>query len=60
MKKLLLITALILSGCAYQGVYRYKCQDPENWEKQECNPPSCKVDGTCSKDLIGFDWENDE
>jgi hypothetical protein len=49
-------TALLtLAGCGYQGGYRYECQDPENWEAPECNPPMCKVDGACSKDLIGFD-----
>jgi hypothetical protein len=51
------VLALLLASCGYQGHYRYKCQDPENWEAPECNPPMCKVDGACSKDLIGFDWE---
>lgn len=58
MKKILFIsTILFMSSCGYQGNYRYECQDPINWEKEECNPPLCKVDGACSKDLIGFDWE---
>lgn len=48
-----------MSGCGYDGHYRYECQDPENWEAEECNPPMCKVDGACSKDLIGFDWEEE-
>lgn len=46
---------LALSGCGYDGGYRYACQDPAMWEAPECNPPICKVDGACSKDLIGFD-----
>lgn len=55
MKKLIGIAllGLILSGCGYDGSYRYPCQDPANWEKAECNPPICEVDGTCSKDIVG-------
>lgn len=49
------VCVLALSACGYQGSYRYPCQDPENWDSKECNPPICKVDGACSKDLIGFD-----
>lgn len=56
MKKVLIsITILVLSGCGYDGNYRYECQDPENWEKQECNPPLCLVDGMCTETLLGFD-----
>ena len=56
MKKVLIsITILVLSGCGYDGGYRYECQDPENWEKQECNPPLCLVDGMCTETLLGFD-----
>ena len=56
MRKLLVAAALVvLSSCGYDGGYRYACQDPANWDAEECNPPICKVDGACSKDLIGFD-----
>lgn len=48
------LTAL-LSGCGYDGHYRYPCQDPANWEKAECNPPICEATGTCTKDLINKD-----
>jgi hypothetical protein len=51
------IAGFAFSGCGYDGVYRYPCQDPENWDAKECNPPLCRVDGTCWKDLIGFDPE---
>ena len=54
------VAVLAFSGCGYDGHYRYECQDPENWEAEECNPPLCKADGACSKDLIGFDWEEVE
>lgn len=54
-KWLCLFTLVFASACGYQGYYRYSCQEAENWHKDECNPPICKVDGACSKDLIGFD-----
>lgn len=55
-----LILAGLSSGCGYDGSYRYECQDPDNWRSPECNPPMCKVNGDCSKDLIGFDWEEQQ
>jgi hypothetical protein len=45
---------LTVSGCGYDGHYRYSCQDPENWELEECNPPICEVDGNCTEVLLGF------
>ena len=55
MKKLALIAGiLLLSSCGYDGGYRYPCQDPANWGAEECNPPICKVDGTCTETLLGF------
>lgn len=59
MKKLIPALILLLASCGYDGHYRYECQDPVNWKKEECNPPMCKVDGACSKDLIGYDWEQE-
>jgi len=44
--------ALGLTSCGYQGFYRYPCQNPDNWEKAECNPPICEASGTCTKDII--------
>lgn len=51
---LLLATALTLglAGCGYDGHYRYKCQDPKNWESAECKPPICTANGACPEDLI--------
>jgi hypothetical protein len=46
---------LSLSGCGYQGSYRYHCQDPANWGAKECVPPECKATGMCTTDLLGFD-----
>lgn len=55
MKRLMFVGALVLAGCGYDGHYRYECQDPENWETEECNPPVCLVDGMCTENLLGFD-----
>jgi len=57
MKKLIAIALsgllmVLLSSCGYSGHYRYPCQDPENWEKAECNPPVCEASQTCTKDVI--------
>jgi hypothetical protein len=43
---------LSLSGCGYDGHYRYPCQDPTNWESAECKPPICTANGACPEDLI--------
>ena len=53
MKRLIWIGILLLSGCGYNGNFRYPCQEPQNWEKVECVPPVCEASGTCTKDLIG-------
>lgn len=43
-----------LSGCGqYQGWTRYECQLAENWDKAECNPPECHVQGICTEDILG-------
>lgn len=42
----------LLTSCGYQGWMRYPCQEFENWEKPECNPPQCLAVGQCTKDLI--------
>ena len=54
MKKLigLMLIASALSGCGYQGWMRYPCQEFENWDKTECNPPQCLAVGQCTKDLL--------
>jgi len=49
------LLAITLSGCGYQGHFRYVCQDPVNWEAAECKPPVCEATGTCTKDLLGYD-----
>ena len=43
---------LVLTGCGYNGTYRYSCQDPANWKQEECQPPICYASDTCTIDLI--------
>lgn len=47
-----LLTAVTLTGCGYDGHFRYPCQDPTNWEKAECKPPVCTATQTCPVDLV--------
>jgi len=47
-----LVLVFMTSGCGYDGGYRYPCQDPANWEADECTPPLCEADGTCTKYLL--------
>jgi len=47
-------SSLVFASCGYDGGYRYSCQDPENWDNKECQPPICEVDGNCTKYLLGF------
>jgi hypothetical protein len=46
------VGTMLLSGCGYQGWVRYPCQEYENWEKAECQPPECESLGLCTKDLF--------
>jgi hypothetical protein len=47
---LILSVAFLLAGCNSQ--YRYPCQDPANWDKDECNNQVCKAEGDCTSDLL--------
>ena len=54
----IILLGLTLTGCGYDGQYRYPCQDPANWDSKECNPPICEPTGTCSRDLVGQEtWD---
>ena len=39
----------ILTGCNER--YRYPCQDPKNWNNQECKRPDCAINGVCPDQL---------
>lgn len=47
---LILSVAFLLAGCNSQ--YRYPCQDPANWGKEECNNEMCKAEGECTSDVL--------
>lgn len=44
-----------LFGC--NGYYRYPCQDPKNFNNEECVEPRCKFDGHCLEDIYGDKYE---
>ena len=46
----LIIVALGLTAC--EDKFRYPCQDPKNWEKEDCKPPVCTASQTCPEMLI--------
>lgn len=51
---LLFVSAL--AGC--EANYRYPCQDPNNWNNEECKKPACVATGECSENLVGQKaWE---
>ncbi len=51
MKAILILSiAFLLAGCNSQ--YRYPCQDPANWGKDECNNQVCKAEGECTSDVL--------
>lgn len=41
----------LLSACDFE-VYRYPCQDPNNWKTAECQKPLCEVSGTCPEHIF--------
>lgn len=45
----LLFLVAILTACTEH--FRYPCQDPKNWERDECRRPLCAVAGTCPDQL---------
>jgi hypothetical protein len=50
--RLALIFFLAIAGAGCEDRFRYNCQDPANWNKVHCNPPTCEANGTCTKYLI--------
>jgi hypothetical protein len=49
MKTSIFLLVFLLFGC--EDRFRYKCQDPANWETKECKPPICTATGTCPNDV---------
>jgi len=50
MKIFFLITLVLLTAC--EDRFRYKCQDPQNWQNPDCKPPICTATATCPEQLV--------
>lgn len=48
----LIVLYIVIFASAGDGWYRYPCQDPDNWGKEECILPICDAGQTCSAYLI--------
>ena len=48
------LAVLVLAGCDFE-LYRYPCQDPDNWNKAECQKPLCEVSRTCPEHIFKND-----
>ena len=48
---LLILLPIVLA--AFGGDrFRYPCQDPNNWDKKECQKPYCEVTRTCPEHIF--------
>ncbi len=52
MVRIALLT-LLLASCS--DMYRYPCQNPDNWEHKVCKRPYCSANGTCPEDLTPYE-----
>ncbi len=52
MKPRLLLLFMLVALIACEDRFRYKCQNPVNWENAECKPPICTATGTCPDQLV--------
>jgi len=48
---MLALSLLLIAGC--EDHYRYPCQDPANWNSEECQRPVCEPEGLCPDQLLG-------
>jgi hypothetical protein len=42
---ILALPIFIAAGCEQK--FRYPCQDPKNWESEQCKKPLCEVNRDC-------------
>jgi hypothetical protein len=50
---LLLLLLLPLTLAIFGGDrFRYPCQDPDNWDKPECQKPLCEITKQCPENLL--------
>lgn len=48
--KYLIVLLLLLTGCEER--YRYPCQNPDNFHKEECQRPKCLFTQQCPEYLV--------
>jgi hypothetical protein len=48
----LLIAAPVALAVFGGDRFRYPCQDPNNWDKDFCKPPTCEVTRTCPEHIF--------
>jgi len=53
--RIILFISLFLVSCS--DMYRYPCQNPDNWEHKVCKKPYCNANGTCPEDLTPYEKE---
>jgi hypothetical protein len=51
--RFIFLLSFLLFGC--EETYRYPCQNPVNWDSQECKKPFCSANGTCPEDLHHYE-----
>jgi hypothetical protein len=47
------LIAILLASCS--DMYRYPCQNPDNWDHKVCKRPYCSANGTCPEDLTPYE-----
>lgn len=52
MKYIVATILLALGLLACEDRYRYACQDPDNFAKEECQKPKCLFTQTCPEYLV--------
>lgn len=56
---MLVLILLSMTGCSYDGSFRYECQDPQIFlntkAHPECHRPLCEANGICTEDILGVE-----
>jgi hypothetical protein len=50
MKYVFVICLMLLAGC--EDRYRYYCQNPDNFQAEQCQKPRCQFTQTCPEYLV--------
>ena len=43
---------ILLAGCQDNNIYRYFCQDPDNFSNARCQKPRCEFTQDCPEYLV--------